>query len=72
MGPNSAHRRVSVSPGSLSHPGTLSQSGKPLGNLLFFIAAVLLLMSFTLAEGEGGLGQIYICEPVSRGKSGSL
>lgn len=38
----------------------------------FFIAAVLLLMSFTLAEGEGGLGQIYICEPVSRGKSGSL
>lgn len=34
--------------------------------------SVLSLMSFKISEGKGGFGQIYICEPVSRSKSGSL
>lgn len=82
MGTDSAHRRVSVPPGTLSHPGTLSLyfhcKTKLFENDFFMIVAHLsslrytCLMSFTIPEAEGGLGQIYSCEPVSRGKSGSL
>lgn len=75
MGTDSAHRGVSVPSSALSYPGTPS--------LHFYFKSCLIIiflwyliytcfMLFTIPEAEGGLGQIYICEPVSWGKSGSL
>lgn len=68
MGPDAAHRGVSVPPGTLSHPGTTAQLSGDISSHEDWFS----VFFFMLAEAEGGLGPIHICEPVSGSQSGSL
>lgn len=81
MGTDSAHRGVSDPSSALSYPGTLShQFYLKTCLIIIFLRYCTSIPGliytcftlFTILEAEGGLGQIYICEPVSRCESGSL